>query len=254
MRFNILGPLEVVTEDGPLTIGGERLRGFLAALLVRTGQPVPVERLIDGLWGESPPTSALANVRTYAYQARRILDGSEAVLTTYPAAYQLTLRPQSLDLYEYRRHAEAGTGALRRDEYEHAADLLGTALRLWRGRALEGMELQSWVRARAIALDDHYQVSLFGWVEASLALGRHESLLPTLRELVTEYPLSERAWYLLIEALHHSGRTGDALSAYHQVRALLADELGLAPGPDLERAHVSILRRVPWIANSKAHV
>lgn len=243
MRFNVLGSLEVIGPDGPLPINGGRLRGFLSALLMRAGHPISVDRLIEALWGERPPSSALANVRTYAYQLRRMLEGSDAQLSTQNGAYRLDVGSQQLDLSEYQGRADDGLDALARKDFAQAAIDLRAALRLWRGRAFEGQEFTAWMAARVIALEDHHRATWFAWAEANLALGQPAHLIPRLRELVAENPLSEQAWLQLITALHRCGHTGDALTAYHEARRVLADELGLEPGPQLRQAQLIILRQ-----------
>jgi DNA-binding SARP family transcriptional activator len=246
MRFNILGPMEVIGPDRPVTVKGEKTRILLAALLLQAGQPVSVDRLIGALWGAHPPGSALANVRTYAHQLRKLLGAS--MLTTQPAAYRLDISTAELDLAQYERMAESGEEALRHGDLVRAADQFDAALRLWRGRPLEGLELESWMQARVAALDDRHRATHSAWVDVNVALGKHETLIPRLRELAAEDPLSERIWIQLIKALYESGRTGDALAAYDQARAVLAEELGLEPSPDLQEAHMSMLRRAPEIA------
>jgi DNA-binding SARP family transcriptional activator len=243
MRFNILGPLEVLGPHGPVAVTGGRLRGFLAALLMMAGHPVSVERIIDGLWGDRPPSSALANVRTYAYRLRRMLEGSDATLVTHTSAYVLTVPPHQLDINDYTRHVDSGTEALARGCPDQAIACLGTALRLWRGVPFEGQQFASWMCARITALRERHRATTFSWVEANLAAGQANRLIPTLRELVTDDPLSEYAWLLLIRALHRGGHTGSAIAAYHEVRRLLVSELGIEPGPDLQQAHLSILRQ-----------
>jgi DNA-binding SARP family transcriptional activator len=245
MRFHVLGPLEAYGDAGPLPVKGHRRRALLAMLLLHPGRVVTLPALIDGIWADRPPNSAIANLRTYVHDLRRLLQragDSAARLASHPAGYDLRVTPEELDLLRFHDLAADGRRALRRGDHRGAAERLGLALALWRGRPLEDLPgTGSAIQASALVLDEERWSVASSWVDARLALGQCDQLVPLLRRMVAERPLYERTRLQLILALRGAGRTVDALSAYREARRVFIDELGVEPGAEMQRAHTAIL-------------
>jgi DNA-binding SARP family transcriptional activator len=245
MQFQVLGPLEAVGDNGPVPISGRRRRALLAILLMDPGRIVTLPELVDGIWADDPPDSAIANIRTYVHRLRRLLQmagDSPTRLVSHPAGYEINVAPEELDLLRFHRLAEDGHQAVKSGDHRRAVDRLGIALSLWRGRPLADLPaLGSAVAARVIALDDERWAATTCWVDSHLALGHCDLLIPQLRQMIAERPLCEQTRLQLILALRAAGRTADALSAYRDARRTSIEELGVEPGVELQRVHTAIL-------------
>jgi peptide/nickel transport system substrate-binding protein len=253
MRYRVLGPLEVETDNGPVTLGGQKERLLLALLLARPNQVVPAEALVIGLWGEHPPPTAAKTLQSHVVRLRRVLEpgrargAAGAVLVTRDPGYLLRVAPGALDATRFEELTAAGRRALADGSAELAGSLLREALGLWRGRAFEGFlevdvgaaESDRLAELRLVALEDH--------LEADLRLGRHRELVAELEGLVREQPLRERLWAQLLLALYRSGRQADALLAYQRARSVLVEELGIDPGAELRRLQTAILAQDPTL-------
>lgn len=244
MQFYVLGPLEVRPSSETVLIRSSRLRALLAILLLHPSQIVPMARIIDGIWLDKPPRSAVENIRTYIWQLRSLLnraDDRERV-ESHPSGYRLLTEVEELDLLRFRMFATDGTRALRRGDYSGAAALLGQAEALWRGDVLPDLQLGQAVRGRIVALEEQRWHVQSDWISARTTLGEHAEVAATLRVLLAERPLDETLWGHLIWALYLMGRTAEALSAYAEVRHTLVRELGIEPGPELRKIHHAVLR------------
>ena len=234
--FDILGPVEARRPDGtPVGLGGPQLRGLLALLAADAGRVVSPERLIDGLHGDHPPEGAADALQSQVSRLRRRLrDGGapDGLVEFSPAGYRLAVDPETVDLHRFERLAAEGRAA--RDP-ARSLELLTEALDLWRGPALEGLP-------RAARLAELRLAATEDRIEAALALGRCEQLVPELRELTREHPLRERLSAQLMRALHGDGRQAEALAVFAETRQRLADELGADPSPELAETHLAILR------------
>ncbi|MEU8778679.1 BTAD domain-containing putative transcriptional regulator [Streptomyces sp. NPDC048606] len=237
----MLGPVEVWSQGGRLPLGGPKPRALLATLLLSHGRVVSTERLVDRVWGEAPPPTARALVQTYVSALRRAI-GSD-VLETRPPGYVLHAPAVAFDLAVFERLAGEGRDALTAGEPERASAQLRSALDLWRGAPLGG--IGDALRADAHRLDELRLGALEDRAAADLALGRTTELLGELPSLVAYAPLRERLRHQLITVLYRVGRRADALATYHEGRRLLADELGIDPGPELRRLYESIIRADP---------
>jgi DNA-binding SARP family transcriptional activator len=244
MRYYVLGPLELATSTGSLHIRGKRIRALLAILLMYPGQVVSIERIIDDIWLDDPPRSAVENVRTYIYQLRSLLGhgSTRSAIESQPGGYRLVLDPDALDATRFMRLADEGRRAHRLGQHATASALLGDALALWRGSPLAGLDLGRAMRAKAVALEEQRWQAQADWISARLALGETGELVAPLREFLGERPLDENLWGLLVTALVLTGRTGEALAAFDEARRTLVQELGIEPGPELCRLHARILR------------
>lgn len=253
MRFQILGPLEVIADDGPVLIRGLRRQLLLAKLLLDVGQVVPVVRLIDALWPDDPPHSAVENIRTYVYELRSQLRarGDRPRLETHSHAYRLHVEPDELDMLRFNALAAVGEEALRRSDFSQGAVLLDEALALWRDVPLSGLELSASMQGKVAMLEERHWSTLLKSMKARLALGEREDVIPTLRELVADRPLDESLWCMLATTLHSLGRTGEALEACAEARKTLVDQLGIDPGPELKRVQHAILNQRSSAADTR---
>jgi DNA-binding SARP family transcriptional activator len=234
--FRLLGPLEVVGDDGePLVLGGQQQRAVLAMLLLRANRVVSTDSLIDGLWKDNPPRTATTSLQNSIYALRKLL-GAPAIVTRSPG-YMLVLDDDDLDLTRFERLvAEA-----RRLEPADRAEKLHEALALWRGDPLSDVGFEPAVEAEIRRLDELRITTLEDRIDADLACARYADVVPELVALVTAHPLRERLRAQLMLAHYHSGRQDDALRVYDNARRALA-EIGLEPSPQLQELHRWILR------------
>ncbi|MCQ4046654.1 BTAD domain-containing putative transcriptional regulator [Streptantibioticus rubrisoli] len=235
MRYQLLGTTEVAGAPLP----GARLRAALAALALRPGRPVAPSLLIDEVWAGDEPEDAHGALQALVSRLRRTL-GRDSI-GSGPAGYVLHAKPEDVDLFVFERLTRDAAAMLDAGDPAAAATALDEALALWRGPALADLPDRSaaarWEALRLTASQHR--------VEAYLALGRAADVLPQVQELIAEHPLNEpfRAQY--IRALRAVGRTADALAAYEQTRAALADSLGTDPGPELRALHAELLAARP---------
>ncbi|WP_327703585.1 AfsR/SARP family transcriptional regulator [Streptomyces decoyicus] len=238
MRFRILGATEVLDAQGqPVPLGGARVRALVVALAVRGGRPVAVETLIDEVWAvDAPPQDAPGALQALVGRLRRAL-GKPAV-ESLPGAYRLVTGPYEVDLHQFERLVAMGTRQLQEGDPATAAGTLRTGLALWRGPAL--LDLPDGAGA-AHGPEALRLAALHRRIDADLALGRTEELLPELRQLTADHPLDEPFRAQLMRALYGAGRGADALAAYEETRQLLADRLGADPSPELRALHAQLL-------------
>jgi DNA-binding SARP family transcriptional activator len=238
MEFRLLGPLEARAGGGLLPLGGAKQRALLALLLLNANRVVARERLVDELWGEQPPETAVESLQVYVSRLRKVLP--KGALVTRPPGYALEVDPEAIDLQRFERLvAEA-----REAEPAQASRLLAEALALWRGPPLaEFSEL--FAQAESRRLEERHLAALEQHIAADLELGRHAEVVSELEGLVLDHPLRENLRGLQMLALYRAGRQADALAAYQAARAALVDELGLDPGQSLQRLEQAILRHDP---------
>ncbi|MBB6172021.1 putative ATPase/DNA-binding winged helix-turn-helix (wHTH) protein [Nocardiopsis mwathae] len=252
MRFGILGPLEAHSGDGqPVTINGSRLRGLLILLLLESGQVVGTERLIDGLYGHTPPEGAANALQSLVSRLRRGLagpGGEGPAIEFHPAGYRLAVDPGAVDAHRFERLAADGRASLRTGDHAHAAAVLRDALALWRGPALADAGPTPFVRAQAERLEELRLAAREDLNEAELERGEHRALLTELRDLVAAHPLRERPRAQLIRALYGAGRQAEALAEFEDTRRMLAEELGTDPSPELAELHLAVLRGDPALS------
>ena len=242
MEFRILGAVEVEAGDRLLDLGGSKQRGVLAMLVLRAGNVVSTEVLIDGLWGERPPATAAKSLQVYISRLRKAL-GENAIVTRSPG-YLLAATPEEVDLARFERLVEDA----QHEAPEGAAALLRSALELWRGAALADLAGEPFARAEIARLEEQRLAALEDRIDADLALGRHPSVVAELEGLVRTHPYRERLRGQLMLALYRSGRQADALDAYRDARSALAEQLGLEPGHDLKDLERRILSQDPSLA------
>ncbi len=240
-EFRILGPFEVYEGGQQLEVGVGKQRALLALLLLRADEVVSTDQLIDALWEERPPASALNSVHIYVSQLRKTLGNGH--LETRGHGYLLALQPGQLDLDRFERLLGEGRALLAQGEAGRAADALRAALALWRGPPLSDFASEPFAQDEIARLEELRLAAQEERIEADLALGRHAELVPELEAVVRQNPLRERLRAQLMLALYRSGRQAEALEAYQQARRMLAEELGLEPGRRLQELEGAILRQ-----------
>ncbi|MGW2249902.1 BTAD domain-containing putative transcriptional regulator [Kitasatospora sp. NPDC001660] len=234
MHYGILGTTTAHHDDGtPVPLGGARLRALLTALVLREGRPVPADVLADEVWDAGPPQDASAALQTLVGRLRRTVGRDE--IGSGPAGYWLT--GPATDLAEFRRLSAEGRRALDSGDHALAAERLRAALALWRGPALADLP----DRGPAARLEAQRDEARRHRITAELGLGRAADLVAELTEHCDRRPLDEPWQYLLLRALHESGRTAEALRHYERTRRVLADELGVDPGRRLQDFYAELL-------------
>jgi predicted ATPase/DNA-binding SARP family transcriptional activator len=239
--LHLLGPVEAVREGSPLPLGGPRQRALLALLALEPGRAVSAGRLAEELWQGRPPPRAKDTLRSYVSRLRSALGPD--VVATQGGGYAVTAAACRVDVRRFEQLLEQGRDALAAGSAGLAADRLRAALALWRGPALADVADDGALAREAQRLEELRLVCLEERIDADLALGRSEELVSELRGLVAETRIRERLWRQLVLALYRSNRQAEALAAYREARALLADELGLDPGPELRDLERAILRQ-----------
>ncbi|MBB4985927.1 ATP-binding protein [Streptomyces nymphaeiformis] len=247
MIFHLLGPLAMADATGaPVpAVGGPKVRALLARLLLDAGRTVPVERLVDGLYGDEPPAGAQGALQAQVSRLRRTLPPGVTVEFS-PAGYRLAVGDPAADVDALRFEALAGEGARAGGDPARAAGLLREALGLWRGPALADVRDAPFAAAQAARLEALRLDVVEEWAAAELAVGGDlTGLVRELEESVREQPLRERLRGLQMRALGATGRQAEALAVYEEVRAALAEELGADPSPELSAVHLEVLRGGP---------
>ncbi|WP_079044963.1 MULTISPECIES: BTAD domain-containing putative transcriptional regulator [unclassified Streptomyces] len=247
--YRVLGPCQAFrTDDGTEAgLGGARLRALLTALAATGGGAVGTRALIDQVWADTDPADAPGQDRTEALQAlvgrlRRAV-GREAVVSV-PGGYRLAAGPDDIDLHRFERLATEGAAALAEGHADRAAVLLDEALGLWRGPALADLPGRD-TDPLVVRIEQRHRQARRDRLAADLALGRATEVLAPLAALAAGQPLDEPLQALRIRALRASGRPAEALAAYEEVRASLADRLGTDPGPELRALHAELLAAAP---------
>jgi DNA-binding SARP family transcriptional activator len=241
--FRVLGPLEVLDSGRPIGLGGLRQRTLLVVLLLRANEAVSRDRLIDDLWGAEAPANAANALAALVVRLRRALPAD--LLLTAQAGYELRIERDALDLHRFERLVEEGASALALGEPNRAAELLRSALSLWRGPALVDFAYEAFAQPAAIRLEELRLAALESRIDADLALGRHLELVGELQGLIVEHPVRERLRGQLMLALYRSGRQVEALEQYRDGRQAFVGELGIEPGPALQELERAILQQDP---------
>ena len=252
MNFDILGPIGIRdAEGGEIRIPAGLERSLFALLLINRGEVVSTDRIIEALWGEHPPGTAAKAVQGYVSHLRRVLDperaagGADGPLLTRAPGYVLRVDADAVDATRFERLAASGSGALEEGVAADALAAFDEALGLWRGAVLAEFAFDDFAQGEIHRLEDLRLVALEDRAEALLQLGRNAEVVAELDSLVAEHPLRERLRARLMLALYRTGRQADALQVYRDGRRLLSGELGLEPGPELQRLEQAILAQDP---------
>lgn len=243
IAIGVLGPFELKRGRTVVSAGGPTQRAVLAIFALRAGQPIAVDEVVAGVWGESDePLSGSGSIQVHVSRIRALLKrGSAQPLVTVPGGYRLQTDVVSVDAVHFERLLGAGRRRLMAGEVRGAAESLDEALALWRGPAL--MDLRNFPFADLLAgrLDELRVDAAEERIAARMALGEERAMLPELQSLIADRPYRERLHGQLMLALYRAGQQAAALDAYQAARTRLEVDLGVEPGPDLERLHRAIL-------------
>ena len=231
MDVRLLGPVEASVDGHVVAVGAGKPRALLAMLALHAGTAVSSARLIEGLWGDAPPATAVKLVQLHVSQLRKAMaragDGKQIV--TRGHAYELRLSPEELDVTRVERLVAGGRPR--------------EALALWRGPPLDDVAGEPFAAAEIRRLEELRLTAVELAIERDLEVGRHRDVVGELEALVLDEPLRERLHGQRMLALYRSGRQADALEAYREARAALVEQIGVEPGPELRRLHEAILRQ-----------
>nr|AIW63005.1 SARP family transcriptional regulator [uncultured bacterium BAC-AB1442/1414/561] len=239
----------------PTQLTAAKPRTVIALLLANANSTVPTGTLIEELWEDEPPASALTTLQTYIFQLRKMLarltaesvepPDAREILVTRPLSYMMRLQPGQSDLLEFRRLLRQGREAMEQGRLPFASAQLRQALSLWRGEAFAGVHMGPRLKVYAIELEEVRLTALEWCVEVDLRLGRHQELVSELTALTAQHPLHEGLHSQLMSALCLSGRRSDALNVYQRLRSVLVRDLGLEPSWSIQHTQQAVLRANP---------
>ncbi|GAA0298598.1 hypothetical protein GCM10010302_41590 [Streptomyces polychromogenes] len=254
MRIQVLGPLSAEVDGGSIVPTASKPRQILALLALHPGRVLPVPVLMEEIWGQEPPNSALTTLQTYILQLRRRLGtamgagrpgAAKEVLTTRHGGYLLQVPSEAVDAHVYEGLVGRGQAAFDGGDDEGAAALLREALALWQGPALVDVRVGPVLEIEVMRLEESRLGTVERRIDADLRLGRHTELLAELTELAARHPRHEGLHSQLMVALYRSGRQAGALDVYRRMRGRLIGELGVEPSPQLQRLHQAMLNVDP---------
>jgi DNA-binding SARP family transcriptional activator len=249
MDYRILGPLEALDGERQLPLGGARQRAVLAVLLLHANETLTRDVIVDELWGEDAPPTAAKVLQNCVSALRKELPPD--TIRTVAGAYGITLEPGELDRDRFERLLAEGRAALEAGDSAEAAEQFRRALALWRGAPLSDFSYEGFAQDEIKRLEELHVAALEDRIEAELALGHHDELVPELEALVTRHPLRERLRGQLMLALYRAGRQAEALESYRAARRTLLAELGIEPGRALRELEQAILAQVPALDAAK---
>jgi DNA-binding SARP family transcriptional activator len=248
ISVQLLGPFAVSLSRSTATPSAAKQRQILALLALNAGRVVTVSTLTEELWGDAPPRSSATTLQTYVLHLRNRLAAAgpggreaRALLSTRHSGYLLEALSCATDVEEFERLARLGRQAAETGDQRAASDLLGRALALWRGPALDDVPAGRVLELEAASLEATRLGVLQRRIEADLILRRHADLVGELTLLAARNPMNENFCALLMTALYRSGHADRALEAFRRLRTALSSELGLEPCPRIQRLHQAIL-------------
>jgi DNA-binding SARP family transcriptional activator len=237
LSVSVLGPLEVMVGSRPVPIRTPRLRTLIAVLAMSAGQTVPVDRLNHALWDEQTPHDTRGSLQTYVSRLRTLL--GKPTVVWRPGGFLLDADPDDIDALRFGRLLESA----------HTADTaaeqtLASALALWRGEPFVDIDAPRLKSNEAPNLLEHYLHAHERHLDIKIARGGNlDDLIPQLAALTSRHPLRETLWTRLLKTLDQAGRKAEALERYEAIRARIADELGVDPGPELQQIHATLLAK-----------
>ncbi len=239
LEIRILGPLEVERDGRLIDLGAPKQRAVMADLVLHADEVVPVERLIDDVWGDDAPRTASHSVQIYVSELRKAIGD---VISREANGYALHVGTGVIDAGRFEELVDQGLGA---DDPGEAARFLEEAVTLWRGPTLADVAYHEFAQADIRRLEELHIAAVESLAAARLRLGMHDRVVPWLQPFAETHPFRERLWAMYIRALYGSGRQADALRAYGSLRTALAEELGIDPTPELRRLEEQILLQDP---------
>jgi DNA-binding SARP family transcriptional activator len=248
--FAVLGPVRAWHDSAEVDLGSPQQRAVLAVMLLRGGAYISAEELVDALWPDDPPKTAIGTIRTYVHRLRRVLGGEE-LLRSAGNGYVFALQGDDLDVSRFRRLAEQAGRARAEGDVASAARYLNEGLALWNGVPLAGIAGR-FAETQRVLLEEMRLTAAEDNADDNLALGKHATVIPGLAAVAGEYPYRERLRALLMLALYRAGRQAEALAVFDEVRQLFGTELGIDPGPQLRDLHLRILNADPALMGMPA--
>jgi len=252
VKIRVLGDFQVTVGARSATPTAPKLRQILAVLAVRCNEIVHVDALIDELWGTRPPKSAVAALHTHVYELRRELfaghrGDTERFLQTRQHGYVAELRPEDIDMVVFESQVADGAAALADADPELARERLAGALSLYRGRALANVRCGELLTRHVTRLQEGRLRALELRLDADFQLGRHHELIGELKAIIADEPFHEGFYEKLMLALHRAGRRNEALDVYQHLRRRLVEELGIEPGPEIQRLQHALVCADPLL-------
>jgi predicted ATPase/DNA-binding SARP family transcriptional activator len=252
VEVRVLGPVEALDDEGrTIELGGRKQRSVFALLALSPNQVVSVDRLVDEVWGDETPSKPLGTLQVYVHNLRKLLEPvrptgtAPEVLITRRPGYMLRCAPDKHDLSCFATQVDAARVAAEQSAHDEVSRTLRAALELWRGDALADLVFEPWAQREVTRLEELRAATLELLLDSELALGRHDRLVGELESLVRKYPLRERFSELLMLALYRCGRQASALEVYQRARLQLIEDLGIDPGPTLQRLEQAVLDHDP---------
>lgn len=254
MEFRVLGTLEVWHRRQLLTPLRPRQERLLARLLLSPNKIASIATLAETLWDGEPPDSADRQVQNAASQLRAAwlqagVTDAKRVIQTVRFGYRLAVRPEELDLFTFRRLVKHATAMEEAGDTTAAVSALRQAVALWRGPAFAGIA-SAVIESNAALINEERPAAWEECFRLELQAGQGAQVVTELACLVAEFPYRERLIGQLMIALYRSGRQKEALQAYQDIRERLAEELGIDPGPNLQRLYERILRSDPTLSTT----
>ena len=246
MEFRLLGPVEALRNGLPVALGGAKPRALVALLLLHANEVVSRDRLLEALWPDRAPGTAGHSLDVQVSRVRKAFEPDELLLTR-SGGYVLEVEPERIDVHRFERLLEDGRRANTESKPAEALAALEDALELWRGPALADLAYEDFARGESDRLEELRLVATEERIDAELALGHHDTMIPELESLAAKHPLRERLRGQLMLALYRSGRHAEALRVYGDTRKQLVEELGIEPGHALKELEHAILRQDPTL-------
>lgn len=250
--------MSVFFENRLATPSAAKQRQILALLSLNSGRVVTVSALIEELWGDYPPRTAVATLQNYILQLRNRIASAmprppavKQILSTSHGGYLLAENSCLTDVDEFGRLAARGREAAERGDHRLASEQLGDALELWRGPALADMPTGRLLELEATSLEENRLGVIERRIEEDLALHRHADLIGELTALSARNPMNENFCALLMTSLYRSGHVARSLEAFQRLRSVLREELGVDPGPRLQRLHQAMLCGDPALESAE---
>ncbi|MFI6350284.1 BTAD domain-containing putative transcriptional regulator [Streptomyces sp. NPDC050560] len=256
MKFQLLGTFRAEADGVSIVPTAGKPRQILSLLALWPGRVVPVDTLMEEVWGTKLPQSAPATLQTYILQLRRLLAGAmgpdsprtaKEVLATRHGGYVLEAPVESVDVHTYERMVAEGQSAFDAGDDAIAADRFRRALTLWQGPALVDVRVGPILRIEVMRLEESRLRAVERRIDADLRLGRHTELVPELTGLTARYPQHEGLHSQAMVALYRSGRQASALEVYRRLNTRLIEELGVEPSPQVRRLHQAMLAVDPQL-------
>jgi predicted ATPase/DNA-binding SARP family transcriptional activator len=254
VELRILGTPSIVCGDRSVDLSGHVGR-VLLALLVTPGRAVRRDRLVDLLWGDEPPPTVRTALQVHVSRLRRLLadmSDCQATIETCADGYALRIADDAIDARRFEALLAGGRARLRAGDASHAVELFRDAVALWRGPAFDGYQHEAYFDPEAARLDGLRLDAEEECAHALIESGRAAEVVSEVDRLVSEEPWRERRWSLLMLAQYHSGRQVDALRTYQEARRILAAEVGVEPGRELQRLEWAILVHDPTLDRSSS--